>query len=79
MPSLLTPASEHYLIHWSVALAGAGLVLVLLGLFGGWIIWRNARRMTIDIEEKNRAALCDYEKTSEEISRIKSELSSGGR
>lgn len=79
MNSFLTPAAERYLLDWSAALSAGGALFVLAGLLIGWIIWRNARRLALDVEEKNRTALSDYEKTSEEVSRVKSELAPGPR
>jgi len=35
--------------------------------------------LTQRVEERNRAAFADYERTSDEISRIKSELAAGGQ
>ena len=77
MSSTLTPSAESYLIDWGMTLLIGGGVWLLLGCFIGWIIWKNTRTFTEKIEEGNRAALADYEKTSDEISRIKSELSGG--
>jgi hypothetical protein len=79
MDSFLTPAAERFLVEWSVTLAAGGAVCVLLGCFSGWIIWRKGRRFCEAVEAKNRAAFADYEKTSDEISRIKSELAAGGQ
>lgn len=77
MSSSFTPAAENFLLDWGITLAVGGVVCLLLGCFIGWIIWKNTRRYTEKVEEGNRSALADYEKTSDEISRIKSELSIG--
>ncbi len=79
MESFLTPSAERYLIDWGLALALGGAGCAFLGMLCGWIIWRNARRLTQSVEERNRSALADYERTSDEISRIKSELAAGGQ
>jgi hypothetical protein len=75
MSPSLTPHAESYLLDWGVTLLIGGGVCLLLGSFIGWIIWRNTRKFAEKVEEGNRAAFADYEKTSDEISRIKSELS----
>lgn len=77
MSSFLTPSSEAYLIDWGLTLAMGGGLCAIFGLLCGWIIWRNARNLTERVEERNRAALSDYEKSSDEVSRLKSELSAG--
>ncbi len=79
MKRFLPPSAESYLIDWGLTLAIGGAVCAVFGLFCGWIIWRNARRLTQRVEERNRAAFADYERTSDEISRIKSELAAGGQ
>jgi hypothetical protein len=76
MSPALTPSAEIYLLDWGVTLLIGGGVCLLLGCFIGWIIWKNTRKFTEKIEEGNRTALADYEKTSDEISKIKSGLSS---
>jgi hypothetical protein len=43
------------------------------------IIWRNARIFSQRVQERNRVAFAEYEKTSDEISRLKSELVGGDR
>jgi hypothetical protein len=75
----ITPAAESYLIEWSITLAIGGAIFVILGCFIGWSIWRNGRKLSEAVEEKNRIAFADYEKTSDEISRIKSELAAGAQ
>lgn len=75
MTPFLTPAAEKYLLDWGITLLLGGTLCLLLGCFIGWIIWKNTRKLTEKIEEGNRAAFADYEKTSDEISKIKSELS----
>lgn len=74
----LTPSVETFLIDWSITLVAGGLVCLLAGLFIGWIIWKNTRKFLEKVEGGNRVAFADYEKTSDEISRIKSELALGG-
>ena len=75
MSPTLTPSAEIYLLDWGITLLIGGVVCLLLGCFIGWIIWKNTRKFTEKIEEGNRTALADYEKTSDEISKIKSGLS----
>lgn len=77
MNSLLPPHAESYLHDWAATLALGGAICVLLGLACGWIIWRKARRFSQTVEERNRAAFADYERTSDEVSRLKSELAGG--
>ena len=76
MSPTLTPSAEIYLLDWGITLLIGGVVCLLLGCFIGWIIWKNTRKFTEKIEEGNRTALADYEKTSDEISKIKSGISS---
>ena len=76
MSPTLTPSAEIYLLDWGITLLIGGGVCLLLGCFIGWIIWKNTRKFTEKIEEGNRTALADYENTSDEISKIKSGLSS---
>ncbi len=71
----LTPASEHFLIDWGLTLGISGLVCALIGVVVGWIIWKNTRRFTENIENGNREAFAEYEHTSDEMSKIKAELS----
>lgn len=75
MPTVSTPL-ENYLRDWGITIAGAGLVCMLVGIFVGWIIWRNTRKFAEQVETKNRDALADYERSSDEISRVKAEISS---
>ena len=77
MSSFLAPSAENYLLDWGVTLLIGGTICLLIGCFAGWIIWKNTRKFTEKIEEGNRAAFADYEKTSDEISKIKSELAAG--
>ena len=74
MPPISEPL-ENYLREWGVTIAGAGFVCMILGIFAGWIIWRNTRRFAERVETKNREALADYERSSDEISRVKAEIS----
>lgn len=69
------PSSENFLTDWGFTLTLSGLVCLLIGLVVGWIIWKNTRRFTETIENGNREAFADYERTSDEMSRIKAELS----
>ena len=73
-PTDLSPAVERYLIDWAITIAIGGVICSILGFFVGWIIWRNTRKFAEKVETDNREALEDYERTSEEISRIKQEL-----
>ena len=77
MRTFLTPSSESYLLDWGLTLALGGGICAIFGLLCGWISWRNARNLTERVEERNRTALSDYEKSSDEVSRLKSELSTG--
>jgi len=77
MSPTLTPSAEAYLLDWGMTLVIGGAVCLLLGCFIGWIIWKNTRKFTEKVEEGNRAAFAEYEKTSDEISKIKSELAAG--
>jgi len=70
-----TPTLERFLIDWSVTLAIGGFACLLVGIVVGWIIWKNTRRFTVTIEDRNREALAEYERTSDEVSKIKAELS----
>lgn len=72
---LNTPASEHFLTDWGITLGVSGLICAVIGIVVGWIIWKNTRRFTEDIENGNREAFAEYEKTSDEMSKIKAELS----
>lgn len=67
-------AGEAYLYDWGLTLAMAGGICVILGLFAGWIIWRNTRNLAEKIESGNREAFAEYETTSDEVSKIKAEL-----
>lgn len=75
MPTLSAPL-ENYLRDWGITIAAAGFVCLLLGVFVGWIIWRNTRKFAERVETENRDALADYERSSDEISRVKAEISS---
>lgn len=78
MSPTLSRSAESYLLDWSITLAIGGAICLIMGFFIGWIIWKNTRKLSERVEEKNRAAFADYEKTNDEISKIKSELASGG-
>ncbi|MDF1659714.1 MAG: hypothetical protein P1U58_19015 [Verrucomicrobiales bacterium] len=71
----LPPSSENFLTDWGLTMAISGLICALIGLVVGWIIWKNTRRFTETIENGNRDAFADYERTSDEMSKIKAELS----
>ncbi len=75
MESFFTPASQVFLLDWVLTFAIGGFSFLLLGLAGGWIIWRKSRKFAESVEEQTRTALADCERTRDEISRIKSELS----
>lgn len=72
----MTPELETFFIDWSTTFAIGGGVCVLLGLVTGWIIWKNSCKLTEEIESRNRDALGDYEKSSDEVAKIRAELSS---
>lgn len=71
----LTPESRDFLLSWGGSFAIAGACFALIGVVAGWIIWKNTRKVTEEIEAGNRDALSDYEKTSDEVSKIRAELS----
>ncbi|MDH4408892.1 MAG: hypothetical protein QE273_04680 [Verrucomicrobiales bacterium] len=79
MKSFFTPAAESYLLDWGLTFAIGGALFVIIGFVSGWIIWRNARNFSQRVQERNRVAFAEYEKTSDEISRLKSELVGGDR
>jgi hypothetical protein len=79
MKSFFTPAAESYLLDWGLTFAIGGALFVIIGFVSGWIIWRNARIFSQRVQERNRVAFAEYEKTSDEISRLKSELVGGDR
>ena len=72
----MTPELETFFIDWSITFAIGGGVCALIGLVTGWIIWKNTRKLTEEIESQNREALSDYEKSSDEVSKIRAELTS---
>ncbi len=74
MPPISEPL-ENYFREWGITIAGAGFICMILGIFAGWIIWRNTRKFAERVETKNREALADYERSSDEISRVKAEIS----
>ncbi len=75
MSNQLTPESTDFLMTWGLTFAIAGGVCALVGVVVGWIIWRNTRKVTEVVEAGNRDALADYETMSDEVSRIRAELS----
>lgn len=66
--------SERFLLDWGLMFALGGGICVVMGLFVGWIIWRNARKLAEEVESGNREAFAEYETTSDEVSKIKAEL-----
>jgi len=76
MPAAI-PASpmETYLADWMPTLLLGGGLCLLLGLLAGWIIWRNARKFTEFVESGNRDAMAEFERASDEVSKIKAQLS----
>jgi len=75
MSSSASAPLEKFLADWSLTFLLGGGVCLLVGLVVGWIIWRNARKLTEDIETGNRDALADFERASDEVSRVKAQLS----
>ncbi|MDF1850319.1 MAG: hypothetical protein P1U85_05745 [Verrucomicrobiales bacterium] len=67
-------AEEAFLYEWGLNLGTWGAICVVFGLFAGWIIWRNTRRLAEKVESGNREAFAEYENTSDEVSKIKAEL-----
>tara|TARA_R110000850_G_scaffold142269_1_gene264316 strand:- start:2145 stop:2369 length:225 start_codon:yes stop_codon:yes gene_type:complete len=72
----MTQSFENFLKDWSITLAAGGGICLLIGVVIGWIIWKNTRKFTERIEAENREAMADYERTSDEVSKIRAELSS---
>tara|TARA_R110002096_G_scaffold45372_34_gene121968 strand:- start:2603 stop:2827 length:225 start_codon:yes stop_codon:yes gene_type:complete len=72
----MSPSLENFVKDWSITLAMGGGICALIGLVAGWIIWKNARRFTERLEADNRDAIAEYERTSDEISKIRAELTS---
>ncbi len=70
----ITPEFTDFLKEWGIILGIAGGICLLFGTVVGWIIWRNTRKFTEKIEKENRVALNDFERTSDEISKIKASL-----
>ena len=78
--SVLASASapvELFIRDWGLTLALGGGVCALVGAFIGWIIWKNTSKLAERVETANRTALADFERTSDEVSKIKSELALG--
>lgn len=73
----LTPIVERYLLDWGLAYLIGGGVFLCLGALLGWMLWKSAQRKTELLEERNRTAMADFERSCDEISRIKSELAAG--
>ncbi len=70
----ITPEFTEFLKEWGITLGIAGGICLLIGTVAGWIIWRNTRKITEKIEKENRVALNDFERTSDEISKIKASI-----
>ena len=70
----ITPEFTDFLKEWGIILGIAGGICLLFGTVVGWIIWRNTRKFTEKIEKENRVALNDFERTSDEISKIKASI-----
>jgi hypothetical protein len=75
MSNQLTPEGTDFLITSGLTFSITGGACALVGIVVGWLIWRNLRKMTEVVEAGNRDALADYEKMSDEVSRIRAELS----
>lgn len=75
MTEQFTPEGIDFLLSWGLTFAILGAICALLGTVVGWIIWRNTRKVTEVIEAGNRDAFADYETMSDEVSRIRAELS----
>ena len=74
MPSDITPEFTSFLKEWAMVFGIAGGVCLLLGTEVGWIIWENTCKFAEKLEEENRDALNDFERTSDEISKIRASL-----
>ena len=70
----ITPEFTSFLKEWGITLGIAGGICLLFGAVAGWIIWKNTRKFTETLEKENRDALNDFERTSDEISKIKASL-----
>ncbi len=66
--------SERFLYDWGLPLAIGGGICLFLGIFVGWIIWRNTRKMAEKVESGNREAFAEYDITNDEVSKIKAKL-----
>lgn len=75
MTDQFTPEGIDFLLSWGITFAIAGAACAALGSLVGWIIWRNTRKVAEAIEAGNRDAFADYENMSDEVSRIRAELS----
>lgn len=71
----LPPNAEPFLTDWGLTFAIGGAICALIGGVAGWIIWKNTRKFTETVEDGNRDAFAEYERTSDEMSKIKAELS----
>jgi len=71
----ITPEFTDFLKVWVIVLTVGGAFFLLLGTVVGWIIWKNTRKFTEKLEKENRIALSEFERTSDEISKIKASLS----
>lgn len=72
--SSYSPALLHYLREWAITLSAGGLVCLVLGAVVGWMIWRKTRQVAEFIESRNRDALAEYERASEDLARVRNEI-----
>lgn len=71
----LDSTTEDFFLTWGANIAVVGGACLLLGMVAGWIIWRKTRTLTEKIESGNREALADFETSSDDVSKIRAELS----
>jgi hypothetical protein len=69
-----SPALLHYLREWALALSAGGMVCLVLGVLAGWMIWRKTRHTAEFMESRNREALSEYERASEDLARVRNEI-----
>lgn len=67
----LTTEAETFFSDFAIAFSLVGAVFVIFGSIVGYMIWKKTRRLTEEIESGNRDAMSDFERTSDEMSRIK--------
>ena len=70
-------ATDRFLKDWAMLYLIGGAVFVFSGLIMGCIIWRKYRKTAEQVEEKNREAMGRFEEISDQVSRLKAELSDG--